>query len=386
MDASQANVPGSSIWSLVFNKYSIGVIFAIIGVVLLGVENVASGGNDTVKQNYIGGGVTFLLVGLAVLFYTTGLFDKAYAFSQIARGNVMTTILLILVITISIFVALFYNYSPSDVIPFSSAVLVGLSVIGIIGLLYVFSGKQQLANVITRFSFSLYFFIPYALFTFGIVVDMLTRSLQYTPASFAGLTGILINFATSLMFTNGVVPPVTNALCEIPGLSQFSSAIAPQSMMFSLSILAYIAAYTTRMKGGSLVVDPQFIWPPWAMYFGLAGLHYVVLGANGCLTGPKAVGGLLFPLAWGGIIGLIGSTVLKSANPTTPTTPTSTPFGYHETRICKDGSIPGINGKCPDDSTPTTSTVGTCSAGSGDGEFVCESFKNGKLETKVMTE
>ena len=112
-------------------------------------------------------------------------------------------------------------------------------------------------------------------------------------------------------------------------------------------------------------------------------MQLFVLAGQGCLTPQKAIGGLIVPLGWGGILGLIGFSVLdRGGSPPPPIVPGAPLLGPGGTRICPDGSIPGINGKCPE----LLSSAPTCSAGSGDGEFVCESFKNGKLETKVIAE
>ena len=383
----------------------LSIVMIVIGSILAGVAQTASDGNETVKQNYIGGGSAFIIIGVAVALYASGGFATMVEFSKKTEGGSFFSLFLVIVVTISIFVALFYSYSPPDVIPFASVVLIILAVLGTVGVLYVFSGKQQIANVITRFAFSLFYFMPYTVFSYGIISDIITRSIQYTPASFTGLTGVLLNFAISaFMSPGGVAPQVSNPLCEIPGMSQLSSSFVPQPMMFTLSTIAYIATYISRSNIGGIsgyVVNADYRWPAWALYFGVYGLQLVVLSAQGCMNPTKAIGGLLAPLGWGGIMGLIGFSVLeRGGSPPVPVVPGLPVIPATVSMKCPDGSnsfagkCPAVDGKCPNGRTPVagmcslyeSSSAPTCSAGSGDGEFVCESFKNGKLETSVMTE
>jgi hypothetical protein len=144
-------------------------------------------------------------------------------------------------------------------------------------------------------------------------------------------------------------------------------------MMFTQSAIAYIATYISRSNVGGVsgyVVDADYRWPAWVLYFGIFGIHTLILGANGCLNANRTILGLTVPLAWGGIMGLIGFSILERT-------------GRSNNAASQSGGAPVLGATV---NTQLKSDSPTCSAiGNGD-EFVCESFKNGKLETKVLTE
>lgn len=389
-DTSGAIIPGSGLFSYIKTPGFLGpLVVLIVGALLVaaGTGSIGSISDDTEKASFVASGSIIIIFAAVAFFRFGGLYEKL----QGMQAGTPLTVLFVLVVTVLIFVALFYNYAPAATLPFSAGLLIVIGVIAAVFVLYSFSGKAPLANIISRFAFALYFFMPYALFTFGIVFDILNRRIQYVPASFTGLTGVLLNFAISLIYTKGEIPTVKNVLCEIPGLAQFSSVLAPQPMMFTLSSLAYIATYVSRSNIGGVsgfVNDPQTIGFAWLLFFSIFVLHVAVLGANGCLDRTKTISGLLMPLVYGGIMGLIGFSILERSG-RTPSSPAGSPgvsneglLGPGGTRICPDGSIPGINGKCPQ----VSSSAPTCSAVGGGDEFVCETFKNGKLETSVMTE
>jgi hypothetical protein len=364
-------------------NFWLGLASTIVGIVLLIVGNQTNVANDTVKQNYNLGGSMFLIVGVAVIAGKRG-FDwfKGVA-TETETRKIWGTILIVLMTTIAIFVALFYNYASSETVSFSTAILVILIVVIIFVVLFRFSGKVPIANLISRSLLILFYFMPYAFFTFGIVTDIITRQLQFTGASFTGLTSVLFNYAISLFCTDGVAPTVQKPLCEIPGLAFLPSILAPQSMVATLSTIAYIATYISRSTPGQgFAVAAEYRWPAWALFFGVFGLQYGVLGVTGCLE-PRE--GIKYPydprlaplvaMAWsllyGGIMGSVGFGILSIQGREDTTGASSA------------GGSPALGATVTASLTPT---VGTCAAGSSDGEFICESFENGKLKRRVMTE
>ena len=360
----------------------VGLVSAIVGIVLLIVGNQTNVANDTVKQNYNLGGSIFFIAGAAFIFGNFSGFKKTRAyFEESEKRKVWGTILIVLMTTIAIFVALFYNYASSETVSFSTAILVILIVVIIFVVLFRFSGKVPIANLISRSLLILFYFMPYAFFTFGIVTDIITRQLQFSGASFTGLTAVLFNYAASLLFTGGVAPTVQKPLCEIPGLAFLPSILAPQSMVATLSTLAYIATYISRSKPGQgFAVAAEYRWPAWALFFGVFGLQYGVLGVTGCLERKEGIEypydprvaplvAMAVSLLYGGIMGAVGFGVLESRGDTTGAT--------------SAGGSPALGADITASLTPT---VGTCAAGSSDGEFICESFENGKLKRRVMTE
>jgi hypothetical protein len=366
----------------------VGLVSAIVGIVLLIVGNQTNVANDTVKQNYNLGGSIFFIAGAAFIFGNFSGFKNTRAYFEGSETRkIWGTILIVLMTTIAIFVALFYNYASSETVSFSTAILVVLIVVIIFVVLFRFSGKVPIANLISRSLLILFYFMPYAFFTFGIVTDIITRQLQFSGASFTGLTAVLFNYAISLLFTNGVAPTVQKPLCEIPGLAFLPSILAPQPMVATLSTLAYIATYISRSKPGyGYAVAAEYRWPAWALFFGVFGLQYGVLASTGCLQ-PKE--GIVYPfeaewypkisplvamagsLLYGGIMGAVGFGVLGLEGREDTTGATGA------------GGSPALGATVTASLTPT---LGTCAAGSSDGEFICESFENGKLKRRVMTE
>lgn len=323
-------------------------------------------------------------VGLLIVFVVTFLRSDygSSLYESSAVGGNWPTIALVLVVTILgfvlVFVPAFRSGAPID--PNLAALIGVLSSIAIGGFLmflYTKSSQIQAANVISRMVLILISFFPYALITFGPLVDIITQKLQYTPASIVGISSIFINWIISTTLNKGEPVKSKNIFCEIPGLAIFSSNIAPQPMMATLSMIAYIATYASRstLSGGvkdakiSFTNDPNKIWPLWVLYGLVAGAYAssYYFGSEGCVSGATAFGGMLFPALYGGIFGILGFEFLA------PRYDAGSP-GASSSHLMLGGS------------GSTTPSVGTCAAGSSDGEFICESFENGKLKRTVITE
>lgn len=387
--------PTTSVLSSIWNNVKLspqgilGYFAIVLGIVLIVIAK-ASNMNEVAKDNTLTGGSLSLVAGLLLLVITKEGIASFTAWRANTPGKTWLLFALVLAITIAIFTLLFYNFAPTETLPFASAVLITLTVIGIVGTLYTYAGRDVLAAATTRFLFALYFFLPYALFVFGFVIDAMNKKLEYIPASFSGLTGILFNYALGVILDKGVATPATNALCEIPGLSLLSSTLVPQPMMFTLTILAHIATYISRSKvsDGSLKFanDAGSIWPSWVLYFSVFALHSAILLKNNCITDNKRlIWGLLLPLAYGGITGAIQSATLGREG--------FTDAAGIEKFISEgfDAIQLPIREKPKEGDKKMTSTssepeVATCAKGAKDGEFVCESFENGVLKSQVMTE
>lgn len=354
-------------------SFYLGIAALLVGIALLLVGNLNNQAPDIVKENYNLGGSLTLIIGIALALQNFGLISAAKTYLE---GGQFGTIIIVLLTVIAIFTALFYPYARTgETMSFASIILILFVVFGIFATLYNYSSRIEIANLISRFLMILYYFLPYGAFTFGILTDILTRQLEFSPASFAGLTGVLLNFAISKIFPSE--SKTTNPFCEIPGLAFLSSNIIPQSMMFVLSTIAYIATYISRSDNGALknfAVDPNYRWPAWALYFGVWTLQEIVLYSNGCIAEDKfkfslpvtTFLSLVVPLAYGGVLGAVGGAVLG------PKASAGPPSG-----------VPVLGGAIRPTTTPT---VGTCAAGSSDGEFICESFENGNLKRRVITE
>lgn len=256
--------------------------------------------------------------------------------------------------------------------------LCAMAVVGILLFLYYKSSQFVGANIITRISLILAYFLPYALLMFGPIVDIITFKTQFLPSTVVGLTGIFMNWIFATYFNGGTPPTSQNIECEIPGLSMLSSNLVPQPMMASLSILAYIATYISRSTLTGSPVHPSIsftnpasvIWPAWLLYGVISGAYLGVFAYKKCM--PSFVAGvrsLAIPTLWGSVFGILGFEFLAPRYDQTGPTGLSPP--------------PAVLGAGKGSTAPI---VGTCAAGSSDGEFICESFENGKLKTKVMTE
>lgn len=359
-----------------------GFVIMVVGAILVYVANGTNQTNNIVKENYNIGGSIILIIGVAIFL---SIFDITQNILPYLREGKYGTVIIVMLTIAAIFTALFYPYARTgETMSIASIILIIFVFLGIFATLYNYSSKIEIANLISRFLMILYYFLPYGVFTFGILTDILTNQLEFSPASFAGLTAVLLNFAVSKIFpseTTSTSPPQKTPIspfCEIPGLAFLSSNIIPQSMTFVLTTIAYIATYISRssISNGSInfAVDPNYRYPAWILYFVVGGIQWIILSSNECITdktfkfGKGLTSFLSFaaPLAYGGALGAIGGAVLG------PKASAAPPSG-----------VPVLGGATPPTTTPT---VGTCAAGSSDGEFICESFENGKLKRSVLTE
>jgi hypothetical protein len=355
----------------------ISTLGAFLSIVIFTLSFVLQSTDSSTKTGLRAAGIAGILIFGLVSFFMSSLGANTISYFKTSTGlgGNSAAALLVIVVSIIAFALVFIpSYSGATTIsdPYLGAlvgVIVGAVALGFIGILARYSERAKPAEVITHITLILYHFLPYALFLFGPLVDIITQKLQFTPASIVGFSSIFINWIVSIFFNKGVTPIVENYACEIPGLAAFTSNLVPQPMMSTLSAVAYIAAYVSKVKLSGGFISPTMtfaantnaIWPIWTFYGALYGLHAAVLNAQKCLTPGKAIAGLLAPAMYGGLVGLIASEVLEPKASASAT-----------------GSPPILGS--------TTPTVGTCAAGSSDGEFICESFENGKLKTKVMTE
>lgn len=357
----------------------VGIGFLVAGSIAMIVYGYFSSTEGSLQQNiFIGMGSTALVgsVVLIVLLVFGGPNITA------GFGSNMGAIVAVLIVSAIAFIIVFSpviageTSSTLDAGATAAIVLAVLIVIGgIVGFVIQKAPGKILSETLRRFGLILYFFLPYSLLLFGPVVDAITAKFQFVPATIVGLTSIFINWAISTFFNNGVSPPSLNPTCEIPGLSIFTSNLVPQPMMASLSILAYIATYISRSTLSGTIINPSIsftnpggsIWPVWALYGSAAAVYIAGLMGSGCLTAKGILPAVIAPSVYGGIFGILGFEFLAPRYDPGSAAATGRP------------SVLGGTGS-------TTPTVGTCAAGSSDGEFICESFENGKLKRTVMTE
>lgn len=342
---------------------------------LVGYFAVPDTGSGNVGLKYsslvLGGIGAFLITPLA-LFWMSKYSENV----KVGNWGILAAVVIVSVIGFLLVFAPAIGTGITDPWAITVIVLVGIIALGAT-LAYAIkqSNTSVLADIFSRLSQILFFFLPYTLITFGPIVDIITHKFQFLPASVVGISGIFINWILATFLNNGVPPASLDPSCEIPGLLGFSSNITPQPMMVSLSILSYIATYLSRstLSGKPATPTTTFInpsdqiWPAWALYGGVASLYLIVLLKSNCLTFQGFLKSLILPTVYGSLFGILGFEFLAPRYDPTGQFPSNTP-----PVLGKIGS--------------TTPSVGTCSAGSSDGEFICESFENGKLKRTTMTE
>jgi hypothetical protein len=240
----------------------------------------------------------------------------------------------------------------------------------------------------------LYYFLPYSLILYSFVNDIILGTSMYWPAPLLGLGAGFLNTFVSKLLTGNV--SIESDLCGIPGLTTvMPSFFAPQLIVVSGTILAYIASFNTSIKNQSTTLPFMSIDASWILFAAVIILQGSVLYTSKCL------GGYYFP-QFGGILAiLIGIAIALVVGGGTGAGFATLPFfakpagvsptllGPGGTQRCPDGLPPDANGSCDRSSGLGSSkdpNVGTCSAPNDQDQFVCEAYKNGELVTSTITE
>jgi hypothetical protein len=237
----------------------------------------------------------------------------------------------------------------------------------------------------------LYYFLPYALFLFGVVYDGLARQIRLFPAGFIGLANVYLNHFISTAF-GGTMND--QDICGIPGMANIGSQLAPQNILFTSTVLSYIASYVTAKPytnvqwiPGTVFTQPissqTYSGIAWAGVFAVWALQTVIFNMTGCHSSS----GWLF--AWGSganrilppLYGLAGGMLVGGI------------AGWQISSLDKTAGIQPGNKPTPEEATGPLSTqqklasgTGTCSATGDDDQFVCEAYKNGELVTSTIVE
>jgi hypothetical protein len=223
----------------------------------------------------------------------------------------------------------------------------------------------------------LYYFLPYGLFLFGVIYDGLVRKIKFFPAGFIGLVAVYLNSLISY-FVNGRVPVIDSDSCGIPGMSKSGSVIAPQNILFTTTVLSYIASYITNTQS-----DSAYSGAAW----GGVGISALIGGAmyyrNNCYgDGTKwtlsflgSVTPILYAVMGGMLIGGISGWQISSA--------IGDGGGIGLSSEQKQSLSTGKPAMAP---TSGTSGAGKCSPTDSDDQFVCEAYKNGELVTSTIVE
>jgi hypothetical protein len=276
----------------------------------------------------------------------------------------------------------------------SSGAIAGISVVGTIvfiaiGIAIGYTIKTGTALPGFQFLVSwfkvLYYFLPYALFLFGVLYDGLVRKIKFFPAGFIGLGAVLISWGVSRIAAGTAV--IDTDICGLPGMSNLGSNLAPQNILFASTVMSYIAAYISASQTDSAYSGAA--WGGVFITFAIQAVGYVVnkcydskisQGAAGVAVnswilqlggaGPPAVGLMLGMLIGGGSGALIATYAGNGVG-----------IGLSsEQKQALTSSGPAMG------STAGATGAGKCSSTDSDDQFVCEAYKNGELVTSTIVE
>jgi hypothetical protein len=247
----------------------------------------------------------------------------------------------------------------------------------------VYTGGPSTSTFIQTFSLInwfkiLYYFLPYALFLFGVIYDGLVRKIKFFPAGFVGLGAMALTRIITGATTGGTTD---KDICGVPGMSGWGSDIAPQNIVFASTVLSYLASYITASQ-----TDSSYSGVAWAGVFSVWVLQTILYNSNDCgsakswwFVGSSDLAKKIVPPFMGLLVGmLIGGS-----------------SGYGFSTLQGDDSGVGISSEAKQSLSksgpamaPTSATAGAgkCSPTGDDDQFVCEAYKNGELVTSTIVE
>jgi hypothetical protein len=243
-------------------------------------------------------------------------------------------------------------------------------------------------------------YLPTALLTFGILVDVINQDFRYTIATLIGLGAILLNkiFGMGIDKWSGrtanvvgdivaeltgavTTPPTSYANCIVPGFESFESIYMPQSILLTTTIFTYFLFDFASTRDSSKNVSAA------VFMLGSLAVQTGILYKNGCLdkywiTSYPILNALVAAVAGMSLGGFSYLIVKNSAPGRLPSAIDSAPpFVIHEKfNVIKTDKLPGV-GKCK-------SGAEKCDAPSDkeQDQFVCEAYKNGELITSTIAE
>lgn len=223
----------------------------------------------------------------------------------------------------------------------------------------------------------LYYFIPYGLFLFGIIYDGLVEKIKFFPAGFIGLLAVYINSWIAFAFRGNTLD---SDICGVPGLSKWGSDISPQNIVFTSTVMGYIASYITNKRG---TIEIMSTGAAWIAFVAVWLVQTWIYNLTGCPTtktwrtfGPVQIVPPILAMIFGGGIGSLFGWVFSTY------VSVGTGISPEQQQALLGG------GKSGPAMAPTTDTVGAgkCSPTDSDDAFVCEAYKNGELVTSTIVE
>lgn len=235
----------------------------------------------------------------------------------------------------------------------------------------------QFTSLFTWFKV-LWYFLPYALFLFGVIYDGLVQKIKFFPSGFVGLLAVYANWLISTLL-NGGTTVLDQDVCGIPGMSSSGSNVAPQALLFNVTVMSHIASYISASQSDSSYSALSWLGVAVVTLIGIAqyqvndcynrssGWRFTFIGWFTPLVLAVAAGLLIGGLSGYGISTISGDSVGIGISSEAKQTLTS-------------GKGPAL--------APTTDTAGAgkCSPTGDDDQFVCEAYKNGELVTSTIVE
>lgn len=226
---------------------------------------------------------------------------------------------------------------------------------------------DSFSSVTTGFKI-LYYFLPYSLFLFAGMSDLIVQEFHLFPAALTSSVLVVLNYLIAKLVPGGLTQDTD--ICGIPGLSKVGSNLVPQSILFVSSFMGYIVAYVMQRN---------------------ASLGYPVLGVAAAIALTqisvltKTCAGqnyFLLDIFPSSILGTVGGAGIGAL------------MGYFISKYVNVGSGADtsqnsvLGSKSPITGPPASKTpgVGTCSAANDQDQFVCEAYKNGQLVTSTIVE
>lgn len=226
------------------------------------------------------------------------------------------------------------------------------------------SSEAFFKGITTPFIIVIYF-LPYFVAFYAIFNDIVTSTFSMSIGVVLGVILNLINLVLSKIFGTAMNP---SDLCGLPGLSGLNSSFIPQAPLFASAVTGYIAMFSTLLHGAS---TPTYV--SWGLSVALSLAQYYTLIQNRmfCLDSMTFgfLSGLISIVVGTGSGALTAFLVQKYYLPSgsggvLATTSPGAPLGSS--------------------TTPPDSNVGTCSAPNDQDQFVCETYKDGKLVTSTI--
>lgn len=322
---------------------------------------------------------------------------------------------------------------------FTNGLGVAIAVIGgviLLSMIAVYKGGQGATlrdRLLNSPGFSplliLHYFLPYGLIILCVFMDIMSQLPQGVFGVVIGVGMMLLNSLLSGFVNQPDLLP--NDLCEIPGLKSWSSKFVPQSLLFTTTVVTYLAAFVTSSRVSPVNIASSLpatvtsstpsasvrVGATWGLAVSVILVQAIGIGSTpGCLANMGLPGSIPLPpiasifaaIALGMLGGGIAGWQLAQLPITQPNYtvtgllgpggkgPGSTRGGVaSKPSFIKESFQLGAGlGEVPvptSEADPTqisnaatsTSGTGANSADSSD-QFVCEAYKNGQLVTSTL--